>query len=390
MERWLSRPLVLISMCVVLLVSALNRHDPMVYGMFLFLAMVSLLGFLLPWLSLRSMAIRLDSAGTHEVDEGTDCDLGIVIERRARWPAFMVDVESEWLWGTRRFVLRQTVPVVRAGRTAAPAHLARFACRGRYELVALHLSSGFPLGLIRAHHSLKRPQLHLDVLPHAQRMHWPAPWRISEDPRGELTTRRLGQSCEFGMLRPYQPGEPVGRVSWRASARVGELVIQHFQESGSIRLRVVVELPEGAALGDGDSADEQAIRLALGVCDAALAVGARLHLHLTPAATEPITDRAAIRRALASACASSNADLLAVLRQVAQVSAAGEQVALVVRASCPPELLLTGLRTLADSGCQTLVCIALARRENPAEGNRAQHLRALVKAAGYALYMEAA
>ena len=64
MERWLSRPRVLIGLCVVLLMSALNRQDPMVYGMFLFLAVVSLLGFLLPWLSLRSMAIRLDSADT--------------------------------------------------------------------------------------------------------------------------------------------------------------------------------------------------------------------------------------------------------------------------------------------------------------------------------------
>ncbi len=388
MERWLSRPRVLIALCVVLLMSALNRQDPMVYGMFLFLAVVSLLGFLLPWLSLRSMAIRLAGADTREVDEGADCDLGIVIERRARWPAFMVDIESEWVWGARRFVLRQTVPVVRAGRTAASARLARFACRGRYELVALRLSSGFPLGLMRAHHTLARPKLYLDVLPNAQRMRWPLPWQISEDPHGALTTRRMGQSFELGMLRPYQPGEPVGRVSWRASARIGELVIQHFQQSGSISLRVVVERPGVSTLGDGDGADEQAIRLALGVCDAALAHGARLHLHLAVTAAEPMQDRLAVRRALAAALPSTTG-VLPVLRQVAQVGVAGEQVAVVVSASCPPDPLLAALHLVAASGCLILVCIALPRRDDANTLTQAQNLHEAVTAAGFAVQMEA-
>jgi len=141
-----------------------------------------------------------------------------------------------------------------------------FPCRGFYQLNAVRLSSGFPLGLVSAQHGLPRPQIALHVLPKPLPVHWPLPWDVTEDPQGELSTRRMGQSFELGMLRPYQQGESVGRVSWRASARVGELVIQHFQQSGSMRLRVLVQAPSAPAWGDADSAGEQAIRLAAGVC----------------------------------------------------------------------------------------------------------------------------
>ena len=157
MERWLSKSRVLLGFCGVLLIAALNRQDPMVYGMFLFLAVVSLLGFLLPWLSLRSMTVRLESALDMEVMEGAGCNLNILIERKAPWPAFMVAIETEWEWASHRMMLSQTVPVIRAGRAPDLGSLVQFPCRGHYELIAVRLTSGFPLGLIRAHHTLVRP-----------------------------------------------------------------------------------------------------------------------------------------------------------------------------------------------------------------------------------------
>ena len=71
MERWLSKSRVLLGLCAVLLLAALNRQDPMVYGMFLFLVVVTGLGFGLPWLSLRGTTVRLASATEVEVIEGS-------------------------------------------------------------------------------------------------------------------------------------------------------------------------------------------------------------------------------------------------------------------------------------------------------------------------------
>lgn len=383
----MSKSRVLLGLCAVLLMAALNRQDPMVYAMFLFLGVVSVLGFLLPWLSLRSTTVRLDGAADIEVMEGVDCNLNILVGRTAPWPAFMVDIETEWEWASQRIVLSQTVPVIRAGRAPDLGRLIQFPCRGRYELIAVRLSSGFPLGLIRARHTLSRPQIHLRVLPAAQPVQWPLPWDITEDPQGELTTRRMGQSFELGMLRPYQHGDSVGRVSWRASARVGELVIQHFQQSGSVRLRVAVEVPRGPSLGDATGAGEQAIRLAAGVCHAALNNSAQLFLYLEHRA-EPVRDASSILSALAEAEPSGNG-FLPVLARVANATAPGEQVAVVVSGTCPAPELVLALGALAAQGCRLVVCIALGRRKVPLELAQAKALQKALQQTGFATLMEA-
>ena len=387
MERLLSKSRVLIGLCAVLLMSALNRQDPMVYAMFLFLAVVTVLGFLLPWLSLRSTALKLAPGTNIEVIEGVDCELNVVIERKLPWPAFMVDIETEWEWASQRIVLSHTVPVIRRGRAPDLGRLIRFPCRGHYKLVSARLSSGFPLGLIRASHALTRPQIDVRVLPKAQPVQWPLPWVIVEDPVGELTARRMGQSFELGMLRSYQHGDAVGRVNWRASARLGELVIQHFQQSGSVRLRVAVEVPQGASVGDAQGSGEQAIRLAVGVCDVALANNAQLFLHLEHQA-EPARDASSARRALSEAVHGAGG-LLQVMTQMTSVVTRGEQIAVVVSSTCTASQLLAGLDDLSDLDCQVLVCIAIGYRCNSIELDQARALQASVQQGGYATLMEA-
>jgi uncharacterized protein (DUF58 family) len=387
MERWLSKSWVLLGLCGVLLMAALNRHDPMVYGVFLFLSVVTALGFGLPWLSLRSMSVRLGAHNDVELTEAEACDLQMVVQRTAPWPAFMVDIETEWEWANQRTVLRQTVPVIRKGQTPQSAGLATFACRGHYSLVAVRLSSGFPLGLVRAHHSLLRPPVHVTVLPQAQAMHWPLPWDVTDDPLGELTTRRMGQSFELGMLKPYQQGEAVGRVSWRASARAGELVIQHFQHSGSVRLRVVVDVPSEPELGNPDSASEQALRLAVGVCDTALAHGAQLVLNCG-ADSAPMHDGLAVRRVLSGALPRADGLSQAITR-VAHDAAAGEQVAVVVGSASASLPLVRALGALLPTGCKVVVCIAQPRGANEAQRLQARSLRHTLEQAGFVTVLEA-
>jgi len=382
MESWLSKSRVLLVLCVVLLMAAINRHDPMVYAMFLFLAVVTVLGFGLPWLSLRGTTLRLSAKANTDVTEGEACPLDLVLARSVPWPAFMVRVETEWIWAAQRLVLSQTVPVLRAGHLSDLGGLLHFPCRGVYQLNAVRLSSGFPLGLVSAQHGLPRPQITLHVLPQPQPVHWPLPWDVTEDPQGELSTRRLGQSFELGMLRPYQQGESVGRVSWRASARVGELVIQHFQQSGSIRLRVLVQAPRAPALGDPHSAGEQAIRLAAGVCEAALSNGAQLFLYLDTL-PKPVREGQAIHRALAEALPSDSSLTQAVAR-LAQDSAPGEQVAVVVRGSQAATELLAALTVLVNQGCRVLACIAVGRRAPAQELAEARQLERTLTQAGFA------
>jgi len=385
MERWLSKSRVMLGLCAVLLIAALNRRDPMVYAMFLFLAVVTVLGFVLPWLSLRAITVRLNAPSELEVLEDEPCKLDMLIQHTALWPAFMVDIETEWVWASHRIVRTQTIPVIRRGRAPDLGQMVRFPCRGRYELVAVHLSSGFPLGLIRAQRTLAQPQIHLRVMPRAQLVHWPIPWDISDDPIGDLTTRRVGQSFELGILRPYQYGEPVGRVSWRASARAGELVIQHFQQSGCIRLRVMVGVPGDNGLGDAEGPGEQAIRLALGVCDAGVEAGAQVFLYLEDLA-EPVCGAGSIRRALAGAL--SQDGLNHVAARVARDAARGEQISVVVTETWSASALEQVLGSLVSQGASVVVCIALGKRRAAGDLARGQALQRALGQAGIATLME--
>lgn len=390
MERLLTRSRVLLAFCCVLLLAALNRRDPMVYGMFLFLSTITVLGFLLPWLSLRGMAVRLQSERlVGEVTEGAACDLGVVVERRVRWPAFMVDVETEWEWAGLHLVQRQVIAVVRAGKPVALGQQVRFACRGHYRLVAVRLASSFPLGLVQARHAMQHTSVALHVLPLPQTVHWPLPWSVSPDSSGTLATRHTGSSFELGMLREYQQGEAVGRVSWRASARAGALVIQHFQQLGAVVLRVVVLTPSLPALGNPASAGEQAVRLAAGVLDAADAHGAQAFLYLAGDG-EPVQGAALVRTALAAALPSSPALLSNTCARVAADAKPAEQIALVVPADMEQADLAAALAQLKGNACPVVVCIALGRAGGPPQRSAAQGLQAVAERAGVASFMEEA
>lgn len=388
MERWLSKSRVLLGLCGVLLMASLNRQDPMVYAMFLFLAVLSLLGFFLPWVSLRAMVIRAGQEADEpgEVVEGQLASLRMAVERRAWWPAFMVDIETRWQWAGKDLVLRQTLPVIRGGTTLDLGRLVRFPVRGHYRLIEVSLSSGFPLGLIRARHKMAPQNISQLVLPRAQAVHWPQHWQVSDDPLGEQTTRRLGQSFELGMLRKYQMGEFLGRVSWRASARIGELVVQHFQQSGSVLLRLVTEIPAVDQVGDPHSAAERVIRLAAGVSQLALAQGVRLRAYLPPG-PQALHDMAQVSRALAAALPGS-LGLDQAIAWAARDMSAGEQLAVVVSGRHKADDLLSCLSAPKFQGCLVVVYIASGSHASPAELGAATELQQALHVAGIAAYTE--
>lgn len=390
MERWLSKPRVLLALCGVLLMASLNRQDPMVYAMFLFLAVLSLLGFLLPWLSLRGMRVHTAIApgGGGQVVEGESSRLQLLVHRRAWWPAFMVDVETRWRWASREIVLRQTVPVIRGGRSYDLGREVRFPCRGDYRLLGVTLASGFPLGLMRASQTIAPDEMRMLVVPRAQTMHEALDWSVSEDPQGEQITRRMGQSFELGMLRKYEAGEFLGRVSWRASARIGDLVIQHFQQSASPLLRLVVQIPPVGEVGLPAAPSEQAIRLAAGLCGRALAEGVRLRIYL-PSAPEPLQDMAQILPALARA-EPGTLDLSQAMQRASQDMTAGEQLAVVIGANYPAVTLLQELASAGLQNWPVRVYIAAAPRAAATLLSAAQDLQQRLQQFGIATHTELA
>jgi len=51
-------------------------------------------------------------------------------------------------------------------------------------------------------------------------------------------------------VRPYVTGDPMRRVHWRATARVGDLVVKEVEDTGAPRLYLALDLGAGGAAGE--------------------------------------------------------------------------------------------------------------------------------------------
>jgi uncharacterized protein (DUF58 family) len=85
---------------------------------------------------------------------------------------------------------------------------------------------------------------------------------------GERLGRASGSSLEFQERRPYQPGDDVRHVDWRALARSDQLVVRLWREEVLARVEILVDTSCSMAI------DEQKAQLAVDLA-ALLAHGAR-------------------------------------------------------------------------------------------------------------------
>lgn len=151
--------------------------------------------------------------------------------------------------------------------------------RGRRALGAVTMRFAGPLGLLARQERIELPRT-IDVYPdvHAARALEMLRRQGREDARvGSLRTR--GGDTEFERLRPYQRGDEIRHVDWRASARHDDLVTRQFQADSN--QNVVFALDVGRAMrgeSNGISSVDQALAAALLTADVALRGGDRAGL----------------------------------------------------------------------------------------------------------------
>jgi uncharacterized protein (DUF58 family) len=86
---------------------------------------------------------------------------------------------------------------------------------------------------------------------------------------GNLVARQKGEGIEFADLRPYQPGDRVRRVNWRATARRGTLVVNEEHPERNAAAVLLVDSFADARLGAAGTLD-QAVRATAALADAYL------------------------------------------------------------------------------------------------------------------------
>lgn len=146
--------------------------------------------------------------------------------------------------------------------------------RGPRELGSVHVRYGSLLGLLARQESVDVPG-HVDVFPdvHAARSLELLRRQGRDDARmGSLRVR--GGDTEFERLRPYQNGDEVRHVDWRASARRDDPTVRQYQAESNQNVVFALDIGRGMR---GESAGltsvDHALNAALLAADVALRGG---------------------------------------------------------------------------------------------------------------------
>ncbi len=80
---------------------------------------------------------------------------------------------------------------------------------------------------------------------------------LVRDLEGAVTSTLTNSDLEFHALRPYEPGDDQRYVHWRASARVGQLMVRQFQETrrSELVLTQLVDAAGYAGVGAGSATE---------------------------------------------------------------------------------------------------------------------------------------
>ena len=151
--------------------------------------------------------------------------------------------------------------------------------RGKRKLRAVTVRYSLPLGLLARQERIELPE-DVDVYPdvHAARALEMLRRQGREDARlGSLRVR--GGDTEFERLRPYQRGDEVKHVDWRASARRDDLVVRQYQAESNQNVVFALDIGRGMrGQSGGLTSVDHALAAALLTADVALRGGDRAGL----------------------------------------------------------------------------------------------------------------
>ncbi len=161
-----------------------------------------------------------------------------VSNRRRRLPSYLLRLARE-----KSDTLLVEVP---AGGRAEGSLTMTFARRGRHPLGEILVTSAFPFAFF---HRGGIVSLAGDVLVYPKPVVPPREALVHPDGRdmGSGAARR-GVGGDFWGIRPYVPGDAIGRVDWKAWSRLGVLTVKEFEEESAPPLLLTLESVPGPGL----------------------------------------------------------------------------------------------------------------------------------------------
>jgi uncharacterized protein (DUF58 family) len=227
--------------------------------------------------------------------------------------------------------------------------------RGVFRLLPARVTLVDPLGLLTWSRSVGQPTS-LVVLPAITSLRSCVFFGARDPGDGRRLRNPLGHgSYEFRGVRPHQPGEPLNRIHWKSTARMGSLMLRESDDTAVTGVAVVVDGHEGSRVGlPPADTFEAAVSAAGSIGDYLLREGfaLELHLHQAEARTFRFSGTSPERRGLLEALAGAEADAPGTLRDYLLRSRErlARGLALVVVSAALDRSLALTLRRLREKG----------------------------------------
>jgi uncharacterized protein (DUF58 family) len=207
-------------------------------------------------------AVRSCSADDQGIEIGSEVRVRVVVRNESAWPIWWAVLEDL----LPRSAIRSRPPRLeitkgKSGRVGSLWGGSELTLsyrllphtRGYYRLGPAILETGDLFGLYHRHRIITTP-VHLLVLPKVVPL--PGYDIASRRPVGEvrLTHRLYEDPTRIAGVRPYQPGDPLQRVHWRATARTGELHSKVYEASTQAGTTILIDLHAAGYSRQGEPA----------------------------------------------------------------------------------------------------------------------------------------
>jgi uncharacterized protein (DUF58 family) len=146
------------------------------------------------------------------------------------------------------------VPVSRLPSGSAVSHRYSLRCtrRGVYEVGPLVAVTSDPLGLTQRDHEVA-PRFELLVHPRVEEVSdRPLTRQFEDPPIRPPVSKPFPTGLEFYGMRDYKPGDDLRRIVWRASARMGKLMVREAEQGITDRITIIIDTDRGQHSHEGE------------------------------------------------------------------------------------------------------------------------------------------
>lgn len=220
--------------------------------------------------------------------EGDRLEVEVQLTAKRRIGTFLLEERVPERLGS---TVKVPIPGLARDRAVSHRYSLRCARRGVYEVGPLVAVTGDPLGLAQKE-SVIAPKFELLVHPRIEFVSdRPMTRRFEDPPIRPPASRPWPSGLEFYGMREYTPGDDLRRIVWRASARVGRLMVREAEEGITDHVSVILDTDRGSHSREGEYSEsfETGVRAAASLAVRHLRAGYEVRCESNPGAlTRPV------------------------------------------------------------------------------------------------------